>query len=177
MPENFSVQSDIKEMLQRFRRSLEMVAAGAHYRQVVDGYGEFGELQERSCEECQAASLYPDSSTVEAVHFSIKSTAADTSVSDQAAQTISTIQLEFKTGKVFLRDLEAEFGSWYRDPPEPRQVSYAGAYFNPKLISKDAQFFVYGVCNEYGDSLCQDSEVNLVNVEPTDNRYVTDRPW
>jgi hypothetical protein len=92
---------------------------------------------------------------------------------------VGNLGLLFETGAVTLADVQEILGAWYRDPVDGVQASFADAYFNPKVISPEADYLLCASTQEaFIDTLKPGSPVEMISAAWKDNRHDTaNRPW
>lgn len=163
--EDVKLAQDLENMLDRFRQAGTRMAADADFRQVLDAFGDFEEEKDQ-VRDSRAGTVYPDSASVESIFLATR----------ESADTVEVLQMHFKEG-ITLSALEAELGAWYRDPPEPAELAFTSAYFNPRLIDPAATFLLKAVVDEFCDRFTPQTIVNSLNIDYSDDRQVTDRPW
>lgn len=163
--DDVNLARDLDRMVALFRQACARIAQGADFRAVLDVFGDL-ELEKNQIQEDRAGSIYPDSASVESVFLIIGQT------DDQ----VTALQLDFKEA-ITVGALEARFGAWYRDPPEPEEAAFTSAYFDPKLIDPAASFFLRALVHEWCDRFTPHTLADSLHLHYDDDRVVTDRPW
>lgn len=92
---------------------------------------------------------------------------------------VANLGLLFESNAVHLSDIQNIFGGWYRDPADGVVASFAGAYFNPRMIAPTADYFLYVSTTEGNiDKLNSNSPIEMIGACWHDNRYDKEnRPW
>lgn len=172
---------DTDALLRRFKTAACKVAQGRPYLDVLQGLGEFGELQRQHHAEEGSASLFPwgEGAGVWLAYFTGTPTFAPNGVVDsvEPSDRVLRIELYCTGGSITLSEVERVMGPWYRDPPSPSQVSFAHAYFNTQAICPSPGLFLYAVSEPYADALGPQSPICTVGLAYGDQRYGTKEPW
>ena len=163
--DDVNLANDLQRMLGQFRQAAVRIAKGADFRHVLDAFGEFATEKALLADE-RAGSAAPDSASVDEILM----------ILDELADTVNVLQMHFKEG-ITLGALQAELGEWYRDPPEPAELAFTRAYFNPARIDRAATFFVTALIDEFCDRYTPQTLVQGLSIDYRDVRTVTDRPW
>lgn len=165
--DDVNLARDLSRMVELFRQAGARIAQRADVRAVLGVFGEF-EAETAQVQDSRAGALYPDSASVESIFVALDERPGSDSV--------RVLQLHFKEG-VTLGALEQRLGAWYRDPPEPVEVAFSSAYFNPKLVDPSARFLLRALVHEWCDRFTPHTVADSLHIDYDDERQVTDRPW